>query len=571
MNSSFLMVKKFLPTLLFFIGSCYQLIAQTNDTDTFYAKKMAFYRDVNNDSLYFYASKLAKSTDVCFSINAVSEISYFYYKKKEYAKSKEVCLRLLNRLHTLIATKKNISCLIDTKILCFNRLFWIHKNLENFKEAYQCLINCEEAIREHPTKSVQNFRDNLGVIINKAAIKNKLGMHEEAKSILINAYATTSSSGLINTKKDETVIRWKANLFNSLGDTYLALNEKTPNAVYLDSANYYFDKSFAATKEFTPIHKDSEIIYHFRKTNVLVAKKEYQKAIDLINSFSSISNGYDYHRYEAFQKTICFFHLNQADSTIQYANAFLNDKTAKSTHSNLIRVYDILSNQYHKLRKIDSAFKYSKLTLNEFNVTEHSKEETYPLLYKNNFERARALNELIVDKNTKSKYKIFYFFGIFIGISGVLLFVFFKKEKKEKEVLVRKINNKPNEEKVAKKEYNIDKALEEEVLAEIERIDTSFEFLAPTFSINVIADKLQTNSTYVSFIFNKNKEISFKQYYAKLKIDYIVKKLETDATYRKYAIQALAEEVGYTNASAFTRAFKKQKGSTPSAFLNSLK
>ena len=37
-----------------------------------------------------------------------------------------------------------------------------------------------------------------------------------------------------------------------------------------------------------------------------------------------------------------------------------------------------------------------------------------------------------------------------------------------------------------------------------------------------------------------------------------------------YSIQALAEELGYTNASAFTRAFKKQIGVTPSVFLKSL-
>ncbi|WP_416370340.1 helix-turn-helix domain-containing protein [Tenacibaculum ovolyticum] len=85
-----------------------------------------------------------------------------------------------------------------------------------------------------------------------------------------------------------------------------------------------------------------------------------------------------------------------------------------------------------------------------------------------------------------------------------------------------------------------------------------------------MADSLKTNTTYISFVFNKHNEESFSQYYTKRKIEYIIDQLKTNATYRKYSIQALAEEIGYTNASAFTRAFKKQIGVTPSAFLKSL-
>ncbi|WP_366943585.1 helix-turn-helix domain-containing protein [uncultured Polaribacter sp.] len=36
-------------------------------------------------------------------------------------------------------------------------------------------------------------------------------------------------------------------------------------------------------------------------------------------------------------------------------------------------------------------------------------------------------------------------------------------------------------------------------------------------------------------------------------------------------MKSLAEEIGYTNASAFARAFKKYKGITPSEYLKMLK
>jgi AraC-like DNA-binding protein len=50
-----------------------------------------------------------------------------------------------------------------------------------------------------------------------------------------------------------------------------------------------------------------------------------------------------------------------------------------------------------------------------------------------------------------------------------------------------------------------------------------------------------------------------------------LKILKEEKRFRNYTIQSLAEEVGYTNASAFTRAFKKHKRISPSEFIKSLK
>jgi AraC-like DNA-binding protein len=87
----------------------------------------------------------------------------------------------------------------------------------------------------------------------------------------------------------------------------------------------------------------------------------------------------------------------------------------------------------------------------------------------------------------------------------------------------------------------------------------------------VLAKKLNTNTSYLSYIINKVKNQSFKQYITALKINYLLKKLQQEKKFRNYTIKSLAEEIGYTNASAFTRAFKIYKGITPSEFIKSLK
>ena len=74
----------------------------------------------------------------------------------------------------------------------------------------------------------------------------------------------------------------------------------------------------------------------------------------------------------------------------------------------------------------------------------------------------------------------------------------------------------------------------------------------------------------MSYIINKVKGQTFKQYFTELRIKFLIKKLDEDKNYRKYTIKFLAEEIGYTNASAFARAFKKHKGITPSEYIKSL-
>ena len=104
----------------------------------------------------------------------------------------------------------------------------------------------------------------------------------------------------------------------------------------------------------------------------------------------------------------------------------------------------------------------------------------------------------------------------------------------------------------------------------IDELKKSNDYLKATFNINTFAKKLNTNTSYLSYTINKEHDKSFKQYITELRIEYLIKKLTEDIKYRTYTIKYLAEEIGYTNASAFTRAFKKYKGITPSEFIKGL-
>ena len=73
--------------------------------------------------------------------------------------------------------------------------------------------------------------------------------------------------------------------------------------------------------------------------------KQYKKAIDLINNYPNINKEYNYHHFQSFQKAICFYNLKEVDSTLFFSNLFLKEKNEKCKRSNLITIYDIISNQ----------------------------------------------------------------------------------------------------------------------------------------------------------------------------------------------------------------------------------
>jgi len=55
------------------------------------------------------------------------------------------------------------------------------------------------------------------------------------------------------------------------------------------------------------------------------------------------------------------------------------------------------------------------------------------------------------------------------------------------------------------------------------------------------------------------------------RIELAIKKTINDSYFGKYTMQAMAETVGYNNASTFKRAFKERTGLTPLEFLKKRK
>ena len=392
-----------------------------------------------------------------------------------------------------------------------------------------------------------------------ALLKNNLGFHQEAIALLkevINTYP--SINDVPENTNNNNIVANKASAYNILGESYFALNSINNNDKYLDSTLIYYNKAFLEGEKFIPKHKNSLSFYNLRVANVLIKRKQYKKALKLVNTFDLVKKSQDYY----FLKSLIFKNLKSSDSSLYYSYKFLNfNNTSPNTEKNKIVVYNILANLYNDNSKIDSAFRYSKLALGMLEKLNKSKTEANKTHFLYDFDHIQKLNDSILSNEMNKKNKLIISLLIFVFLFFILMYYLSYKEKK------KTINVKQPQ----KKDYSIHIKIEEMVLKELKKFELSKDYLDSTFSIHQLAKNLNTNTSYLSSVINEKKGKTYKQYLTELRINYLITILQKDSKYKKYTIQALGEEIGYTNASSFSRSFKNYLGKTPSEYINSLK
>ena len=552
-------------TLFLFILLLYstQFFAQTKLTNDSYLKNIEKFGDTNIDSLIYYAKQSQKSKDTYTSTLGVLNEANAYYKKGEYKKSEEICLRVIESMKS-ITTSSNEKILLSA----FNRLFWIKKNQGNYNKAFYYLLEKKKVIETLPKNHSYYYIHKLSANNNIASIKAILGLHNEAISVLKETNFDLKKLQKNNSFYYNHLKVLHSSNLNIIGDSYYTISNDSINS-YIDSAAVYYKKAYNIALTFAPKHKNSFQLYSLRKVKVLAKKGLFKKALTTINKTKSKENIQEINYY----KTLIHYNLKNSDSTLYFANNFINYyKNTPSTKKHKLVVYDILANQYNTLKKSDSAYKYSKLGLEELTNIDSHKIETNKSYYQYNFDEIQKNNlEIINNKKNKFKLQLIFTICLSIVIITLLAIFFYKKRQKTSKKFNTIIDEIQSSETPPKKDYNIDKDLEKSILYELENLENSDLFLKSDFNINVLAKKLKTNSTYISYIINNTKKQNFKQYITRLRIDYLIEKLNTDEKYQTYTIQFLAEGIGYKNASAFTRAFKKQIGSTPSEYIKALK
>ncbi len=193
-------------------------------------------------------------------------------------------------------------------------------------------------------------------------------------------------------------------------------------------------------------------------------------------------------------------------------------------------------------------------------------------------------NELQKEKNHRQRLLIIAI--VLLLIIGVLFLLFAQnkyaelrssyrelvKKNKELDKIKLQLKSAENQLQIKSNGNSNGKHIKDENLLYL-RIKELFEeekiYREQNLSIRELAERLETNTTYLSTVINHRFEVSFKTLLNKYRVNEARNILETKK-YANLTIEGIAEKVGYNSRSTFYNAFKEITGLTPTQYMNGL-
>lgn len=461
-------------------------------------------------------------------------------------------------------------------------IYWQRRKLS------EALVKLQKGIEY--SKKIRDIKQIIKIEINIATINNEIeNYHLAIKSLKKSDKMIKENNFLFD--EDETLLI-KSALFLNLGKNYEFLyKNNNQNTNYLDSALISYKKAVAYSKPsiINKLRAQNNIAGLYLEQNRYDdAIKIYQNVLvessenDLDNDFYVVSYnlGYSFFKKNKFDKALVYF--DKVDSLYQNDKSKVNEYTKSKYFQSKI---------YENFKDYEKASEFASLYLENLEKNEIKLNEEKEII--NNIQNDQTLKKEMIELKEKYKVqillkKIGFYFILFI--SAFLLYMIFKNYKSKKVIEARfsSVLNEYRErvEELKKKNatleqesqsiqslsqgLTLDEEKEAEILKKLKDIELKKVFLNQDFTLQFVAKKIKTNTTYLSYIVNKNFGKSFSEYANELKINYVINEMISNTKYRKYSTQAIAESVGYKNATSFARSFNKKTGLSPVQFAQKL-
>jgi AraC-like DNA-binding protein len=488
------------------------------------------------------------------------------YVLNHYNRDLPVALKFIDSLEII---SKNLQ---DEKYPARIYLFkgMLYYNADNLKLALENYITALKYAKEKNNKRQIAIAD-----LQIAYLNGYIGKPQEAAKVL--KYYYDNSGSLTNEDIQHIQI--------NLADSYLDIDENKKALTLIEKGLKY------------TLENHENVRYH-RYLSLLGAYnlkiKNYQK---------SITN---------LEKSKHFFLKNNLDFDANYAMLYLGHSYAESKNTdkaveNYIKIDSIIQKtdntfpelrdvysyliDYYKEKKdkekqlyyIDRFLKINSILVTQFRYISRELPKKYDT------PKLLSEKEEIIKELKNKKYLSYITIGILCLLLIFIMILFVKAKRKENEYkkiaqeLVKSVsekshfteNNIKNEvvanQEVFDSEKNIlPNEIVEHILKELIIFEEKEKYLKTGITVDSLAKKIKTNSSYLSKVVNTYKEKSFPNYLNDLRIDYALIRLLNDKKFRSYNFSVIASDLGYNNEQAFANAFKKRTGTTLSTYLKEI-
>jgi len=277
-------------------------------------------------------------------------------------------------------------------------------------------------------------------------------------------------------------------------------------------------------------------------------------------------------------KSELFFNAGQIDSSLFYAKKSLAMfRENKFSKQGLIPIYFSLYKVYRKLKDYKMANNYLNLyTQLKDSLNSVSQTARYlQIMAENDYEKTTAKMDLLEEK----------YFYLFIIAAAFLIFLtityinYFKLKTVYKKLVNKNleiVSVEDNSLKVTNKNGALNNngiVLQHATFEQKELIKNlkaymqkEKAFLKKEISIKEVAQKLNSNRTYLSRAINLSLKQNFATYINELRIKEAIRGISS-GKFKEITIEGISAEVGFNNRVSFNTAFKKYTGVLPSYFI----
>ncbi len=455
---------------------------------------------------------------------------------------------------------------------------------EDYPAALTLYIRAMELARKEGNDSIYIF---CTVCIGN--IYDAFGDNKSSLAYYLKGYDAVKSTGLTNFKANclTNIVTEYARLGNAKeAKRYFALCEELPQNELTGYQKYFI--IYNRARVFTVEGQYAKAIAEHRRA-MRFAQSHGMKPLLTLYQKSEIANIY--------------ISWGKPKEAIAMGRECANDAKEIGSGEMLVNAYKMLAEAFRQENKTDSAEKYRELYF-VLNDSVFNTKQFYEAKSKLNDYESREQQYQISLLNQRILMQKYVTGSIIAFLLLVLIFsyVLYKKnrnltktqrllidrnkdmERREqqnrtllKQYLeqIDKNNNgnaKPNEEKQEEERENNDSSqhsddIDKHLLSLIDDAMNDTRVISnPDFSLQMLAEMVESNMSYVSRIINNSYQKSFKTLLNERRIQEACHKLTDRQHYGSYTMQVIYEEVGYKSASSFIRAFKRVYNMTPSEF-----
>lgn len=502
---------------------------------------------------------LANSQDIIENFKQLSSQQLFdtanYYYRKSAVDTALLCYSLLINTPVKDADSKQLKRIIEA----YNRTGVLYCQMSNYRGAYEFLIKALLLCEKY------NIAEEPKIYTNLGNIYYRFNKYDIAKLYYAKALNLCEDSiGMVV-------------ILNNIGSVELE-NKK------IDSAAYFLNEALQISKRYNNAFLDGIL---GSLASLYQETKHYDSAfyyfhlsLDVAKKNHKIGNIAEILSY----KGKLYFEINKMDSALFYIN--LSNTIAEENNflAVLVENHLTLSKMEESQGRMTSAFKQFKKYVNlkdsVFNVGKFSEINQLQRLYEVS-KTNQQIEQLAIEQQIKERtiyyQRIIQFITlvVLLLVCIVLLVVFSQKRKLntaykvlfEKNLKIIELQENTSEKHIKRTlPDNIQNELLNKIIAFMENTSIICD---PKFTVNKLAELVQSNQIYVSQVINTVLKKNFRSLLNSYRIREAQRLLSVQDT-AKYTVGSISLQVGFKSQTSFHNAFKEITGVTPNFYLKSL-